>query len=503
MAKEGILRTIRAKKPYPRAHENRVKISDPSIKGARVGLLKAASKTFIIIQLLFLCCFSYVFGSLYQQGDRVHQLNILFVDYDGGVVGGSFREAYQGLKGKGFPSLQEHSVVEYPSPQIQYHDVCHVDYWGALYITAGASEKVEAALTDPNKVYNESDIAYYIWNEARYPVVVDPIISSSMQLLSNVARVAFSKTNWTTTSLSPTAFQTFADPWHLTSIDIKPTVQGPRIVYNSLVVVFLLIQQFFFLGAINALYDAFNIYTRLNPHRIFLFRFAISTLFCLCGSLGVTGAIWAFRKDWAVDGTQFVLTWLTFWLFAHVNFLTLDVFTIWVPAPFVPMCLMSWIVFNVTSTLIPFELSSSFYRWGYALPAHNLYATLIDIWSGGCNPVLYYSLPTLFAFEVSSSILSALGIHRRCHYAMVKQDADAAAFQARVDMALQFEQKKLAAQREALRSSGEAGPPEGEVELARDREELSAEIERETTRARREMSRSSRAVEFGPSFGFN
>jgi hypothetical protein len=499
MAKEGIINSIKEKKLYPRAHENRKKVSDPAFEQPRKLFLKATTKSFVMLQVLFFALFSYIFGAIYHQSNRAHNIRILFVDYDGGAVGGSFQQAYQTLKKDSFPTLVQRTPTEYPSAINQIHHVCNVDYWASIYIVDGASQKLEAALTGRTAAHNQSDIAYYIWNEARYPAVVDTLIASNLQLLANTARIMYSKQKWTTTSLISTSQEIFADPWHLTPINLQATTQGGRLIYNTLVIVFLLIQQFFFLGTINALYDVFNIYTRLNPHRIAIFRWVLSAIYCFVGSLCVTGAIWAFRSGWDVNGNQFVLTWVILWLFAHANFLTLDVFTAWVPAPLVPMALITWVVLNVASVLLPFELSSPFYKWGYAIPAHCLYQILVDIWSSGCNPVLYYALPVLFAYEVSSSILCAIGVHRRCHYAMVKQDQDAEALQVRIDAAVRFEMKKVREQRER----DEGGAAEEVDDEERDRRELGEEIERETTRIRREQTNATKVVEFGPSFGYH
>ena len=129
-----------------------------------------------------------------------------------------------------------------------------------------------------------------------------------------------------------------------------------------------MIQEFFYLGTLNQLSDAMKIYLKVSPHRIIFARFFISLGYCLVGSLCVTSAIWAFKTGWDVGAGQFFLTWAVFLLFAHLNFLTLDVFTVWLPPPFVPMALISWLVLNVTSILLPLELESDFYRWSYVRP---------------------------------------------------------------------------------------------------------------------------------------
>lgn len=87
------------------------------------------------------------------------------------------------------------------------------------------------------------------------------------------------------------------------------------------------------------------------------------------------------------------------------------------------MALISWIITNVTSIVLPFSLSPSFYRWAYALPAHEAYEALTDNWSSGCNPHLYYALPILFAYEIIGLAATSVGVYRRCHFAAVAEVA--------------------------------------------------------------------------------
>jgi hypothetical protein len=157
------------------------------------------------------------------------------------------------------------------------------------------------------------------------------------------------------------------------------------------------------------------------------------------------------------------------------------------------------------------------------MPAHELYNVLIDIWSGGCNPVLRYSLPILFSYEVSSFILSALGIHRRCHYAIIRAEAEASAFNERLEAALAFEKKKRAEEKAkferrasiaSTKRSGEEGVEEGRVSRTSSeiRAEEAAEDRKEERDARAELKglieddqlrlRKLQSINFGPSFGF-
>ncbi|RJE26389.1 hypothetical protein PHISCL_01276 [Aspergillus sclerotialis] len=416
---------------YPKAREKRPSIHHASVRPRRMKVLKAAIVNLVILQVLFLCLFCYIFGSIYQQNTHVHNLKVLFIDYDGGAIGDSVRSAYEKLKGPGFPSLIERSTTEYPHPNLVDSAVCNIDYWGALYTTADASNSLTAALSGGSAAasYDSSNVLTMAWNEARYPTIVDSFLSNSLKSLTEAAWVAYSTANGqqalqSVNKSDPAALEALYNPWSLSSVNLQPTSQGARLIYNTLVILLLIMQNFFFLGYVNGLYVQFKLYTSVAPHRIAIYRQLISAVYTLIGSLCATGAIWAFRHGWHVNGNQFVLTWISFWLFAHLNYLVLDVFTIWIPPAYVPMAMVTWAVTNSTSVLIPFDLSPGFYRWGYALPTHSIYQILIDIWSGGCNPQLNYALPVLFVYELIAMTLSTIGVYRRAHYACLAQEKD-------------------------------------------------------------------------------
>jgi len=437
-------------------------------------------------------------------------MKIVYVDYDGGAIGTSIRNAYSILQADAYPTLIERSISDYPTPQDLRNEVCQTRYWGAVFTSPGASTRLENALIS-GSTYDKNNAVSYIWNEARYSAIIDSTISANIQTLSSTARIDYA-TNNTFNNLTAASYPIFADPWHTKSINIMTTTQGSRLIYNTLVIILILVQEFFYLGTINSLYDAFHIYARLNPHRIIFFRNLISLFYTFIGSLCVAGMIWAFKAGWDVHGSQFVLTWMILWLFAHVNFLTLDVFTVWLPPPYIPMALISWIVFNVTSILLPFELSPAFYRVGYVFPAHEVYQVLLDIWSRGCNPKLTHALPILFALELSSFFFSALGVHRRCHYATIKEENEKQAFQNHLDSALAFELGKRSQDRVERRESvvevmgsdekQERTDTEEQIDVEKDRDELTKVITKADHELRRAQTSTNKTVSFGPAFGF-
>ncbi|KAJ5698772.1 hypothetical protein N7462_000777 [Penicillium macrosclerotiorum] len=502
---------------YSKARQPRPSINDPSVRPLRLGLLKAATINLLALQFLFLGLFCYIFGSLFQQNTHVHNLNVLFVDYDGGAIGTAVRNAYQQVKGPDFPTLVEYPASTYPEPSSITHAVCKIKYWGALYVSPNSSDHLIAALAGGSaaSTYNASNVLTLVWNEARYSTVVDSAIYDTLTKLSQDARVIYMKSNGQKTiqalnSSDSAALGVFSDPWILASDNIQPTSQGSRLIYNTLVIILILIQEFFYLGYVNGLYLQFKLYVNVHPHRVAIVRQMISGTYTFVGSLCTTGAIWAFRHGWHVNGNQFVLTWMALWLFAHLNFLVLDVFTIWISPPFVPMALISWIVLNVTSILLPFELSPGFYHWGYALPAHSIFQVLIDIWSGGCNPQLDYALPVLFAYEICGLVLSTVGVYRRSHYAVLKQETDEKVYQERVMAAIMEQQENRLAREETgetlpeIATSGSEQdetqrPRRGTVTSLADQEEVMGIIRREMSRPKTEKGSTSRNND-GPCF---
>ncbi|RFU82058.1 nitrosoguanidine resistance sng1 [Trichoderma arundinaceum] len=432
---------------YPRACENRLPISHPEITAFRAKFFTAALLNLVLYVLLFFSLFCYLYGSLFQQVPRTHNIHILWVDYDGGIIGNAVRNAYSSLQSNEFPTLIERSTSQFPTTSDLREAVCKSHYWAALYTSPTASVNLGLAIAGSNtSQYNSSDVLSFIWNEAKYSTAMDSLVASNLHTLSDTTRVAYIALNGTSAFLTippnnSAAISVFTNPWTLTSINIKPTTQGTRTVYNTIAIVLVLIEDFFYLATINGLYAQFKVYSRIAPIRIILVRDAISLTFTMIGSLVNSAAIWAFKANWDVSGSQYALNWLILWLFAHTNFLTFDVFTIWLPPQYISMALITWVVMNVSSIILPFSVTSPFYRWGYALPAHAAYELLTDNWSNGCNPHLSYALPVLFAYEVSGLILTSIGVYKRCHYAVIMDETTKEAMRLRVEAALKLERE--------------------------------------------------------------
>ncbi|KAL4916412.1 nitrosoguanidine resistance protein SNG1 [Aspergillus aurantiobrunneus] len=375
--------------------------------------------TFLILQVLFLGNMSYLYATQFRISSRVHALDILYVDFDGGVIGRSVSDAYDALKGPNFPTLTPSTVSSYATPPDVRAAVCNGEYWAAIIANNGASTRLASALAGETQDSTEAALTY-IWNGARYPALAQGYIYSNLFTLVQVARSTYYSHNATSalqtlSPSNPTSIQAFLNPISASEINLKTTTHGARVFYNTITLVIPILQQFFFMMALNGLSGQFPALAKLGGSAVgnWLFRLCLSLVYTFIASICTAGYIWAFRESWAVNGTQFALSWLVIWLYMHINFLLIDAAGAYIPIQFLPLCFLTWIIINISSTVAPFELSPGFFRWGYALPANEVYQVLVQIWSDGCENRLYRALPILFSWWVVGASVFVLAARRR------------------------------------------------------------------------------------------
>lgn len=398
--------------------------------GKRKGFAVAILAAFILLQLLFLGNLSYLYGSLFHDAEKTHRLNILLVDYDQGILGQSLAAAVATLRSDTFLGIDTHTVQEYPDPAELIHAVRNGDFWGGVYTHPGASKRLELALQGGGaaSTYNTSDVVTYVFNGVRYPTVAQGFIQSNMETLISIMRLEYNSINGTQVLLSgevtdEAAAQVLLNPFISTNINIKHTEQGTRVLLNTVTMILPIIQQFFFLMALNGISAQFHFYRHLPIKHNAIIRLILGSSYTFLASLGMTGYIWGYKEAWNVGGSQFMLTWMVCWLYMHINFLVLDTITGFIPLSFLAFFVLTWAIMNITTTIFPFALNPGFYRWGYFFPAHSTWETLITIWSDGGYNRLYRSLPILFAWWVVFIPLSKSAMHWRCVKAVEEHEA--------------------------------------------------------------------------------
>ncbi|EEU39815.1 uncharacterized protein NECHADRAFT_39320 [Fusarium vanettenii 77-13-4] len=374
----------------------------------------------IILQLLFLANMSYLYGVLFKSGSRAQALKVLAVDYDGVEIGKSLSLAYQALEAKTFPTLEYRSISEYPNPDLLQEAVCKGGYWGAIYTHADASTRLMDAIQGKNTTYYDPrKTVSYIFNGVYYPVITSSIIDPGMRaLVSAASRIYCRVANEARLAVNlsdPISSNVFLNPIEASSIDLMPTSQGSRVLFNTVSMVMPILMQFFFSMAMNGIFTETGVFAKLSKRDIYAVRLIISKVYTLMCGICMSGYIWAFREDWGASRGQFFETWMCLWLYMEVNYLIVDsVLDVVVPIKFFAFFFLTWIILNVASTIWPFELSAGFYRWSYALPAHNTWTLLMTIWSGGCRAQNEVALPVLFTWWVVGHVTSAWAVRRRC-----------------------------------------------------------------------------------------
>ncbi|KAG4417746.1 hypothetical protein IFR04_009115 [Cadophora malorum] len=393
----------------------RIPLMSPSLAAARKPYFFAVGGSFVMLQILFLANLCYLYGALWKSDHRMHNLHILMVDYDQGAIGESVRLAGTILKADNFPTISERSSANFITGNNVESAVCRGDYWGAIYINEGATANLSNALAGQSPdTFDPTQAITFVWNQIRYPTTAINVYSNLL-ILSETAKAIYLRTNGSTAlqtlnTTSPSTAQVLFNPFSATSINLSPTPQSARFLLNTASIVMYTLMQFFFILAFNGITTTFNFYTTIPIRTLIVFRLLASLLYAFIGALLSCTYIWAFRETWDLNGVQFVQTWAILCLVMHVNFLVLDAVIATIPISFVPFFTFTWIIVNITSTVMPFDVSAGFYRVGYALPAHELWTVMIQIWSKGCYNRLSRALPILFAWEV---IMLAVDVWRQ------------------------------------------------------------------------------------------
>lgn len=387
----------------------------------RKNFILTLAAAFLSLQMLFFGNMLYMHASQFRSTQRYHNLNVLFVDFDGSVIGQSVLDAYGKLQGDGFPTIHQRSPGMYPTPHDVRQAVCNGGYWAAVYANKDASRDLVNSITQGS---NQSVGVSYVWNSVLWPPFTESGIHAKIETLLDATRQAYFARNASImirhmNLSSQDALDSFLNPVKTEEINILPTEQGARILYNTVSMVMPIIQQFFFMVAMNGIAEQFQIFTRLGWKVNFGLRMLVSYAFTLSTALCMAGYFWAYKEGWNVNGWQYILSVLVLWIYAHIHILMVDIGTAFLPLPLMPFCVLTWIIMNVTSTVAPFEISPGFFKWGYVLPGRVTYEILLQIWSQGCNNHIYRTLPALLGWEIIGSLIAPWGIFHRCNAAIL------------------------------------------------------------------------------------
>ena len=124
------------------SNANRTSFHHAQWKPIRLKLVAQTAAGGIAFMLWFLACCSYLFGTLYMSPSRHDKFHVLAVDYDGGVVGDALLSAYKQLESPEFFTLDIRGVEEYGQVRDLERAVWEGQFWGAIAVMEGASERL-------------------------------------------------------------------------------------------------------------------------------------------------------------------------------------------------------------------------------------------------------------------------------------------------------------------------------------------------------------------------
>ncbi|KAL0930085.1 nitrosoguanidine resistance protein [Colletotrichum truncatum] len=365
-------------------HRQRLRQWEP-LKQTYATPVLLASISLLLMVLANMC---YLSGTTHNQQQRTSALNILFLDLDGGPVGSSIWQASGDLQSPSFPTVKKG------------HD--------------GISEWFAGKLNGTVAAQAEIPLVTYSYNQAKFPAISDGLLQGNILKIINSSRNKYlsamgaqNLTGFSGEAVFTTSIQAAADL-------IQVTPQGARVLYNTVNMIIPTLGQFFFMLALNIIGQFSGFLSQVRVRDVWVLRFVCGKLYTILISLVVPGYIWAFRGEWPVGSQEFGKTFLAYLLYMDTQWQFLDTFTgSFVSMPFMPHFLLTWIILNVSSTIFPFELMPGWYRIGWAMPAHSIYALLISAWSG-CGQDLHIVLPVLFAWWVVGHVTAVFSIRKRC-----------------------------------------------------------------------------------------
>lgn len=384
----------------------------------------------VLFMLWLLITCTYYFGILYKSSSRFHNIRVLAVDNDDGVIGQSVRAAYQQLKAPGFLTLEFHSPEEYPTEDEMFQAVWQGDFWGAVSVNQGASARLEAALQGGQAAatYNPRRAINFIWNGQYYPAYAQQVVFAGVQTLIGASRLSYNLINGTQASTildeqDPAALQAFLNPIAAMEKNIQAASFGASVLLNTIGGVTPVLSQFFFLLVLAEVMHKHHLFSTLSVRSSLIARRLAGLIYGFGAALCQTAYTFEFRENWDVNGNQFVLSWMTYWLVMTAHELFLETIITLAPMQVMSFVVLAWGFLNST-TMSPLELQAGFFHWGVALPGHNAYLTLHTIWSGGARNRLYRTLPILFTWVVVGLVATTFAHFRACHLAYKVERGD-------------------------------------------------------------------------------
>ncbi|KAH8653400.1 hypothetical protein BX600DRAFT_440478 [Xylariales sp. PMI_506] len=407
--------------------EKPASVWDPQLRRTFVAALCGAS-VFLLVSLWLNA--AWIYGSLFRQSERAHNLEILLIDLDGGDIGQSLITGAAAVSGtNGIVTFVQTDGMDVDAA---YNEVWKGNVWGALIAMPNATARLDAAIGagDPN--YDPSAALQYIWNEARWALAQESVVYASFEAAIAAAQSAYASSyaaerivaaagSSSNSNLTTTGALALLEPFSATSVNVYAFAIGIKPFLSTVGFVFPGLIQFFFAMALAGISTKTAFHRHFLAARAYWVRFAVSRLWTLVIALSWSGWFFAFAQGrtgaGAGRGSTYALVTLDMWVYAQIAFEFHDACAAFVPIECLPITVLSWVIVNVTAAAFPAPLKPRFYRVDYALPSYNCFEIFITIVTGGSTNRLYRNLPVLFAWMILTGAVGVAANLRRCRAA--------------------------------------------------------------------------------------
>jgi hypothetical protein len=354
----------------------------------------------------FLCLF---WGALFDQQDRVHKLKIWVVDFDSQLpannnvepfVGPFVTRAAQALvdSQSSHPGYTIRSPSDFDNDPLQVRkSVYEFHAWAAVIINVNATAAISDAVKNGDKNYDPLGACQIIYNTARDQTTMASYINPSLVVLQKNVISTFGR-NWLAhllQSTSPTdlnlgtAPQAITPGIEFTMYDLRPF--GPAIATPavSIGLIYLIILSFFsftFFLPIHMKYLNPRGHPPLHFTHLIIWRYVatvtsyfflslvyslVSLAFLMPMNNPPTSPVEPATNPNAYGRGTFPVYWMINWVGMIALGLASENMAMLLGTPWTALWLIFWVISNVATGFYNLEMSSNFYRWGYAWPIHN------------------------------------------------------------------------------------------------------------------------------------
>jgi hypothetical protein len=292
-----------------------------------------------------------------------------------------------------------------------------------------ATQNFNQAIISGDTTYDPSSALLSIWNEARWALVGESIISPSINLATTTAQALYN-TEYaspliSTNSLTLAQSTVLLQPFELTTRNIYSFAIGIKPFINTVGFVFPTLIQFFFSMALTKISAPAHIHARLSPLRNYMIRFFLSRLWSFIIALSSAGWFFAFAESrTGAKPHTYILISLNMWIYTLISFEYHDICAAYISMQFLPVSVLVWIIANVTAAAFPCVLKPAIYRVEYAVPSVNIFEVFGIILSGGAGNTLGRNLGVLFAWLVVTGLGGWVANGRRCHMARERESTE-------------------------------------------------------------------------------